>query len=185
MGNFEFIKQDIKDIILIKPRAYEDCRGFFMEFYKKSEFLNYGIKEDFIQDNFSFSNKNTLRGLHFQKEPYSQSKLVTCLKGRIIDVVVDIRLNSKTFKKYIKIELSSKNKDILYIPKGFAHGFLALDDENIVLYKTTKEYNKNSDCGIKWDDNELNIDWGIDFEPVLSLKDKNQKSLKEIMGDLR
>ena len=83
MGNFEFIKQDIKDIILIKPRAYEDCRGFFMEFYKKSEFLNYGIKEDFIQDNFSFSNKNTLRGLHFQKEPYSQSKLVTCLKGRI------------------------------------------------------------------------------------------------------
>lgn len=185
MENFEFIKQDIEDVILIKPKAYEDSRGFFMEFYKKSIFSRYGIEDDFVQDNFSFSNKNVIRGLHFQKEPYSQAKLITCLKGKIIDVVVDIRLNSKTFKKYVKVELSSENKNILYIPKGFAHGFLALDEENIVLYKTTSEYNKNSDCGIKWDDKELNIDWGIDFEPILSLKDKNQKNLKEAIRGLK
>ena len=180
--SFKFEKQKIEDIILIKPEIYSDNRGFFMESYKKSEFLNNGITEDFNQDNYSKSKKHVLRGLHFQQAPYEQSKLIRCLKGRIYDVSVDIRLNSKTFGQYVKIELSENNKHMLYIPAGFAHGFVALEDEVEILYKTSKEYNQKADRGIIWYDKDINIDWGIDFEPILSEKDKALPNLKEVIN---
>ena len=180
--SFKFEKQKIEDIILIKPEIYSDNRGFFMESYKKSEFLNNGITEDFNQDNYSKSKKHVLRGLHFQQTPYEQAKLIRCLKGRIYDVSVDIRLNSKTFGQYVKIELSENNKHMLYIPAGFAHGFVALEDEAEILYKTSKEYNQKADRGIIWCDKDINIDWGIDFEPILSEKDKTLPKLKEIIN---
>jgi len=152
-----------------------------MEFYKKSDFFANGICDEFNQDNFSCSQKNVLRGLHFQKKPYEQAKLIKCLKGKILDVVVDLRPNSKTFKKYLKFELSQEDNKILYIPKGFAHGLIALEDETIIMYKTSCEYNSSADFGIKWDDETLKIDWGIDFEPILSQKDKNLPLFNEVI----
>jgi len=181
---FEFEKTKIQDVILIKPKVFGDNRGFFMEEYKKSDFLKNGIDIEFVQDNFSKSNKYVLRGLHFQKEPYSQAKLVRCLKGKIIDVALDLRFGTPSFLKYFKIELSDKNNFALFIPKGFAHGFIALE-ESMVLYKTDCEYNKDFECGIKWDDPENGIDWGVDFKPVVSQKDENQKSLKDVLWELK
>jgi len=180
---FEFEKQNIKDVILIKPKVFTDERGFFMETYKKSVFVANNIEIDFVQDNHSKSGKNVLRGLHFQHSPFEQAKLVRCVKGKIYDVAVDIRPKSTTFKKYVKVELSEENKNILFIPSGFAHGFVSLSDEVELLYKTSKEYNLQADCGILWNDKDLNIDWGIDFEPILSDKDKNQKTLKELINE--
>lgn len=182
---FEFIKQKIKDVILVKPKVFGDNRGFFMESYKKSEFCANGIDVEFTQDNHSKSIKNVLRGLHYQAKPYAQAKLVRCTKGRIYDVAVDLRPNSPTFKKYVKAELSEENKQMLFIPEGFAHGFVALSDEVEILYKATGEYNALADRGILWNDEDINIDWEIDFEPILSEKDKKQPKLKEInLGEL-
>lgn len=180
---FEFEKQNIKDVILIKPKVFTDERGFFMETYKKSVFVANNIEIDFVQDNHSKSGKNVLRGLHFQHSPFEQAKLVRCVKGKIYDVAVDIRPKSTTFKKYVKVELSQENKNMLFIPAGFAHGFVSLSDEVELLYKTSKEYNPQADCGILWNDKDLNIDWGIDFEPIISDKDKNQKTLEEIINE--
>ncbi len=177
---FEFEKQSIEDIILVKPKVFGDNRGFFMESYKKSEFIQNGIDTEFQQDNHSKSSAKVLRGLHYQAKPYEQAKLVRCIKGKIYDIAVDIRPNSKTFGKYVKIELSEDNKFMLYIPKGFAHGFVVLSDEAELIYKASGEYNPKADRGILWSDKELNIDWGIDFEPILSEKDKNQPNLKDI-----
>ena len=132
--SFEFIKTEINEVILIKPKVFEDKRGFFLESYKKSEFYNNGIKEDFIQDNHSKSSIHVLRGLHYQKNPKAQGKLVRCVKGKIYDVAVDIRKNSKTFGKWVGEILSEENKNMLYIPSGFAHGFLTLSD-NIQLFE--------------------------------------------------
>ena len=123
---FEFIKQNIEDVILIKPKVFCDNRGFFMESYKKSEFVANGIDVDFVQDNHSKSSAHVLRGLHYQANPHAQAKLVRCLKGKIYDVAVDIRPHSKTFGQYVKVELSEENKQMLYIPEGFAHGFVVL-----------------------------------------------------------
>ena len=182
---FEFIKQKIKDVILVKPKVFGDNRGFFMESYNKSEFCANGIDVDFTQDNHSKSIKNVLRGLHYQAKPYAQAKLVRCTKGRIYDVAVDLRPNSPTFKKYVKAELSEENKQMLFIPEGFAHGFVVLSDEVEILYKATGEYNALADRGILWNDEDINIDWEIDFEPILSEKDKKQPKLKEInLGEL-
>ena len=178
---FEFEEQKIKDVILIKPKIFGDNRGFFMESYKKSEFFANGIKVEFNQDNHSKSTKHVLRGLHFQKAPYEQAKLVRCSKGRIYDVALDIRPNSKTFKQYVKVELSEENKCMLYIPAGFAHGFVALSDEVELLYKASAEYNKDADCGIIYNDEDINIDWGIDFEPILSEKDRALPKFKELI----
>ena len=178
---FEFEKQKIEDVILVKPKIFGDNRGFFAETYKKSEFFKNGIMVEFCQDNHSKSSKGVLRGLHYQKSPYEQAKLVRCSKGRIFDVAVDIRPDSKTFKQYVKVELSEENKYMLYIPAGFAHGFVALSDEVELIYKTSSEYNPNADCGILWRDEDINIDWGIDFEPLLSEKDKHQPRLKEVL----
>ena len=177
---FEFESQNIKDVMLVKPKVFGDKRGFFMETYKKSDFYSNGIDVEFIQDNYSKSTKGVLRGLHYQVNPHGQAKLVRCSKGKIYDVAVDIRPESKTFGQYVKIELSEENKYMLYIPVGFAHGFVALTDEVEILYKVSSEYSPQADRGIIWNDNDINIDWGIDFEPLLSEKDKIQPKLCEI-----
>ena len=179
---FEFERQNIEDVILIKPKVFGDNRGFFMETYKKSEFAKMGIDVEFNQDNHSKSTKGVLRGLHFQKPPFAQAKLVRCSKGRIYDVAVDIREKSKTFGQYVKVELSEDNKNILYIPEGFAHGFVVLSDEAELLYKASGEYAPQADSGILWCDKDINIDWDIDFEPILSEKDKVQQTLKEAIN---
>lgn len=178
---FEFEQQKISDVILVKPKIFGDNRGFFMEAYKKSDFTKNGINTDFKQDNHSMSSKGVLRGLHYQAVPYGQAKLVRCIKGRIFDVAVDIRKGSKTFGEYVKVELSEENKHMLYIPEGFAHGFVVLSEEAELVYKTSNEYAPQADRGLRWNDKDLNIDWGIDFEPILSEKDKNQPLLKEIL----
>ncbi len=177
---FEFERLRIEGVILVKPKVFGDNRGFFMESYKKSEFIAGGINTEFRQDNHSKSSKGVLRGLHYQAPPFEQAKLVRCTRGKIYDVAVDIRKNSKTFGEYIRVELSEENKHMLYIPEGFAHGFVVLSDEAELLYKTSNEYAPSADRGIRWNDEDLNIDWGIDFEPVLSEKDKKQPLLKEI-----
>ena len=179
---FEFERQKISDVILVKPRVFGDNRGFFMESYKKSEFVKNGIDIEFVQDNHSKSSARVLRGLHYQQAPYGQAKLVRCSRGRIYDVAVDIRPQSETFGKYVKVELSEENKQMLYIPDGFAHGFVVLSDEAELLYKTTKEYAPQADRGIRWNDPDINIDWEIDFEPVLSDKDMVQPLLKEVFS---
>ena len=180
---FEFEKLEIEDLILVKPKVFGDNRGFFMEYYKKSEFLKNGITVDFNQDNHSKSSARVLRGLHYQAAPYTQAKLVRCVKGRIYDVAVDLRKNSLTFKKWVRVELSEDNKCMLYIPDGFAHGFVVLSTEAELLYKASGEYAPDYDRGVLWNDREINVDWGIDFDPVLSDKDKKQPTLKNINKD--
>lgn len=177
---FEFIKTKIEDVILVKPKVFGDNRGFFMETYKKSDFFNNGIIVEFNQDNHSKSTAHVLRGLHYQAAPYSQAKLVRCPRGKIYDVAVDLRPNSPTFKQYVKVELSEENKQMLFIPAGFAHGFVVLSDEAELLYKASGEYNPLADRGLLWSDNDININWEIDFEPILSEKDKVQPKLNEI-----
>src|SRR5574344_2182371 len=176
---FEFEKQKIKDLVLIEPKVFGDNRGFFMESYKKSDFVENGIDVEFNQDNHSKSGAHVLRGLHFQKAPYEQAKLVRCSRGRIYDVAVDIRKNSPTFGDYVKVELSEENKNMLYIPKGFAHGFVVLSEAAEILYKASGEYAPQADSGILWNDKDININWEINFEPILSEKDKIQQTLKE------
>ncbi len=177
---FEFERQSIPDVILVKPKVFGDNRGFFMETYKKSEFVANGIDVEFNQDNHSKSSAHVLRGLHYQAKPYGQAKLVRCVRGRIYDVAVDIRLDSATFGQYVKVELSEENKNMLFIPEGFAHGFVVLSEEAELCYKAGGEYNKDADRGVLWNDKDININWEIDFEPVLSEKDKVQPTLKEI-----
>lgn len=177
---FEFERQKINDVILVKPKVFGDNRGFFMESYKKSDFFENGIDVEFNQDNHSKSTKGVLRGLHYQAKPHGQAKLVRCSKGRIYDVAVDIRPNSETFGQYVKVELSEDNKQMLFIPEGFAHGFVALTDEVELLYKASGEYNQQADRGIFWNDKDINIDWGIDFAPILSDKDSCQPELRKI-----
>ena len=176
---FEFEKQKIEDVILVKPKVFGDNRGFFMEAYKKSEFFENGIAIEFNQDNHSKSTKGVLRGLHYQKSPYAQAKLVRCSKGRIYDVAVDIRPESKTFGQYVKVELSEENKQMLFIPEGFAHGFVVLSEEAELLYKASGEYAPQADRGIRWNDETIGIDWEIDFKPILSEKDMAQPFLKK------
>lgn len=180
---FEFEKTELKEVILVKPKVFGDNRGFFMETYKKSEFVANGINVNFNQDNHSKSSAHVLRGLHYQKAPYSQAKLVRCSRGRIYDVAVDIRENSDTFGKYVKVELSQENKHMLFIPEGFAHGFVVLSDEAELIYKASAEFNPAADSGVLWCDKDINIDWNIDFEPILSEKDKVQPKLKELIKE--
>lgn len=185
---FEFEKLGIDGVILVKPKVFGDNRGFFMECYKKSEFAKNGIETEFVQDNHSKSSKGVLRGLHYQATPKHQAKLVKCIKGCVFDVVVDLRKNSDTFGKWLKVELSEENKNMLYIPEGFAHGFLTLSDEAELLYKTNTEFSPEHDRGLLWNDETINIDWGISeltkenpaFEPILSDKDKIQPKLQEL-----
>lgn len=177
---FEFEKLEIEGVILAKPKVFGDSRGFFLESYKKSDFVKNGIDCDFIQDNHSKSTKGVLRGLHYQAKPKAQAKLVRCIRGKIYDVAVDLRKDSKTFGKWLKVELSEENCHMLFIPEGFAHGFVVLSDEAELFYKTNTEFSPEHDRGLLWCDKEVNVDWGIDFDPILSDKDKIQHKLSEI-----
>lgn len=179
---FEFEKLSIDGLVLVKPKVFGDNRGFFLESYKKSDFCANGIDVEFNQDNHSRSTKGVLRGLHYQLKPHGQAKLVRCSKGRIYDVAVDIRKGSKTYGKYVKVELSEDNKHMLFIPEGFAHGFVVLSEEAELLYKASGEYAPDADRGVRWNDPDINIDWEIDFDPILSEKDKIQPYLREIAG---
>ncbi len=177
---FEFKRLEIPDVILIKPKVFEDERGFFMETYKKSDFEKAGIKGDFIQDNHSRSKYGVLRGLHFQREPYAQAKILRAVRGVIYDVAVDLRKNSPTFGKWVGAILSEHNKWQLYIPRGFAHGFLVLSDVAEVVYKVDNVYAPNYEGGIIWNDPELRIDWPID-DLIVSEKDKKWPTLREVI----
>ena len=181
---FEFRKLKVKDAMLIIPKVFNDERGFFLEGFKKSDFVNNGIKDEFNQDNHSKSTRGVLRGLHFQLPPKAQAKIVRCIRGKILDVAVDLRKNSPTFKQWIGEILSEENKHMLYMPEGFAHGFVVLSEEAEILYKASNEYSKEHDRGVRYNDPEINVQWGIDFEPLLSEKDKLQPFLKDIMEDL-
>ncbi len=168
-------KTNFKDLLILEPIIHEDKRGVFKEVFRKDILEKYlGYSLNFCQDNQVISSSMVLRGLHFQKEPYSQSKLVSVSNGKILDVVVDIRKKTHTYGKYFSIELSSKNSKILFIPKGFAHGYLTLSDDALVNYKVDSYFNKDSDEGIPFDDKYLDIDWGVDKEKlIISEKDKN------------
>lgn len=181
---FEFKKLDVDDVQLIIPKVFSDDRGFFLETFKNSDFIQNGILDEFNQDNHSKSTKGVLRGLHYQKSPQAQAKIVRCIKGEIFDVAVDLRKNSSTFKKWVGEILSDENKHMLYIPEGFAHGFVVLSDEAEILYKASNEYSKSHDSGLRWNDPDININWNIDFDPILSEKDKLQPFLKDIIEEL-
>ena len=181
---FAFEKLPIPGPLLIKPGILRDQRGTFMEIYRYSEFANAGITGHFIQDNFSKSKKNTLRGLHYQKNPKAQGKLVCCLKGKIFDVAVDIRVGSPTYAQWISMELSEENNFILYIPAAFAHGFLALSDTAEVIYKCTEEYSPKDEGGIIWNDPDIKIRWPVE-NPTLSEKDKKLPALRAADNNFR
>ncbi|ODS36263.1 MAG: dTDP-4-dehydrorhamnose 3,5-epimerase [Candidatus Altiarchaeales archaeon WOR_SM1_86-2] len=175
---FKFKRLEIPEVVLIAPKVFEDDRGFFMETYRKSDFAKFGINKDFVQENHSSSTKNTLRGLHYQKEPMAQGKLVRVIRGEIFDVGVDIRKGSPTYGKYISEILSEKNKLMLYIPEGFAHGFCVLSDVADVIYLTTEVYTPEYDRGIIWNDEDLAVEWPME-KPILSEKDLKQPGLKD------
>jgi dTDP-4-dehydrorhamnose 3,5-epimerase len=169
----------IKDVLVIEPDVFEDNRGWFAEFYNKKRLAEAGINVEFIQSNHSFTKKKgTIRGLHFQHHPHSQSKLVRCLRGAILDVAVDLRKNSPTYKQYLAIELTEYNKKQLFIPKGFAHGILTLEDDVEVYYKIDNHYHKQSEGFLHFKDPEINIDWGIE-NPDLIDRDANAPFLKD------
>lgn len=180
----EFIKQTIEDIILIKPQVFGDDRGYFVETFRQDKFEEaIGHKVDFIQDNESKSTKGVFRGLHFQLPPYAQSKLVRVIEGKVLDVAVDIRTGSPTFGQYVMAELSAENKHQLFVPRGFAHGFVVLSDTAIFAYKVDNYYSPECDRGLAFDDPQLNIDWQLPKEQLkLSEKDQKQPGLSEIEG---
>ena len=167
---FTFKRLNISDVILVEPKLFSDDRGFFLESFKTSDFLSIGIDKKFVQDNFSHSIRGVIRGLHFQRTPKAQAKLVTALKGEIFDVAADIRKNSPTYGKWIGEILSESNHKLLYIPEGFAHGFCVLSEEADVLYKVSNEYSSEHEEGIIWSDPKLNIQWPI-TKPIVSDKD--------------
>lgn len=175
---FEFNRLEIRDVILLKPKVFGDERGFFVETYKHSDFIKFGIKENFAQDNHSKSIKGVLRGLHYQKQPEAQSKLVRCTRGEIVDIAVDIRIGSPSYSRWVKVNLSEENKQMLYVPAGFAHGFIVVSEIAEVLYKTSGEYSPENDAGILWNDPALSIDWEIE-NPLISEKDKKLPLLKD------
>ena len=166
------IKTDIEGVIIIEPRIFKDDRGYFFESFSGREFEEKVCKTVFVQDNESKSSYGVLRGLHFQKPPYSQSKLVRVIKGSVLDVAVDIRKGSPTYGKYVSVELSEDNHRQLFVPRGFAHGFVVLSEEVIFLYKCDNLYNKESEGAILWNDSDLNIDWQIPADKVI-LSDKD------------
>jgi len=176
---FTFTRLAIPDVILIEPRAFVDERGCFMETYKASDFAACGIAEAFVQENHSRSLRGVLRGLHYQKDPHAQGKLVRAVVGEIFDVAVDIRKGSLTYRKWVAETLSAENRRMLYVPAGFAHGFCVLSEVAEVLYKTTQEYAPDSDAGIIWNDPDIGIQWPIGT-PILSEKDAALPRLAEM-----
>ena len=177
----EIEKFDIEGLVLLKPKIFEDERGYFYESFNKEVFEKLGIGVNFLQDNESKSSKGVLRGMHFQKPPYAQAKLVRVIKGSVLDVVVDIRKSSETYGKHVKVLLTENNKHLFFIPSGFAHGFLTLEDNTIFSYKCSALYNRESEDSLFWNDSELNINWDIE-NPLLSEKDKQIKKFNEFIS---
>ena len=174
---FTFKRLDIPEVIIVESKVFPDDRGFFLESFKESSFAYNGIDTRFVQDNFSYSIKGVLRGLHYQKNPQAQAKLVIALQGKIFDVAVDIRKGSPTYGTWVGEILSEHNHKLLYIPEGFAHGFCVLSEAAEVLYKVTREYSPENEMGIIWNDPEINIAWPIN-KPILHKKDSELTSLK-------
>ncbi len=178
---FEFKElKNVKDARLIVPAVHRDERGFFLESYKKSDFHKNGISQDFVQDNHSKSVRNVLRGLHFQAMPKPQGKLVRVISGSVYDVIVDLRPGSSTYKKWEGVRLNSSSQELLWVPPGFAHGFLSLKDNTELTYKTTAEYDQTLDAGVRWNDPVLAIEWPV-ASPLLSPKDSSLPALMEIL----
>lgn len=175
----KIIETPIPGLLEIEPRIFGDQRGYFFESYNQKSFTEAGINVDFVQDNQSLSGKGVLRGLHFQAPPYEQGKLVRVIHGAVLDIVVDIRRGSPTYGKHHKVLLSAQNKKTFWIPPGFAHGFLTLEDDTIFFYKCTGFYNKNSEGSVRWNDPELSIDWEVKM-PQLSQKDKEAPLFKDL-----
>ena len=186
MSKFKRVETGIKDLIVIEPTVFGDNRGFFMESYSKKDFSEIGVDIEFVQDNHSKSKKGVLRGLHFQTQ-HVQGKLVRVTAGAVLDVAVDLRKDSPTFGKHYLVELSANNKKMFYIPPGFAHGFLTLEDNTEFQYKCTDYYAPEFDSGVLWNDSNIGIDWnfekyGLSAEEILlSDKDKQQQTLKEFV----
>lgn len=186
MSKFKRVETGIKDLIVIEPTVFGDNRGFFMESYSKKDFSEIGMDVEFVQDNHSKSKKGVLRGLHFQTQ-HVQGKLVRVTAGSVLDVAVDLRKDSPTFGKHYLIELSADNKKMFYIPPGFAHGFLTLEDNTEFQYKCTDYYAPEFDSGVLWNDSDIGIDWnfekyGLSAEAILlSDKDKKQQTLQEFV----
>ena len=169
---------NIEGLLVIQPKVFGDERGYFFESFRDDVLNNHGVSSKFVQDNQSKSNKGILRGLHFQKAPHAQGKLVRVVKGAILDIALDIRTNSPTYGHHFSIELNEVNKTIFYIPPGFAHGFLTLEDNTLFSYKCTNFYNLESEGSVLWNSESLNIDWGIE-NPILSEKDKTAPNFKD------
>ena len=179
------VKTDIEDVIIVEPKVFCDHRGWFTETYSKGKFKELGIDIDFVQDNHSFSaHKGTLRGFHFQLDPKAQTKLVRCTKGKILDVAVDIRKGSPTYKKWVAVKLTEENRKQLLIPKGFAHGFVTLIDNVEVQYKVDEYYSPENDRSIRYDDPEINVDWGV-AKTILSEKDLKAPTLSKSDANFR
>ncbi|MDA9199460.1 dTDP-4-dehydrorhamnose 3,5-epimerase [Schleiferiaceae bacterium] len=175
-----FIKTEIPDVYIIEPAVFGDERGYFLESFSLDKFQEYIHPINFVQDNESKSSKGVLRGLHFQRPPFEQAKLVRCIEGEVIDVAVDIRRGSPTYGKHVAIVLSGENKRQLFVPRGFAHGFSVLSESAVFAYKVDNTYAPTFEDGIRYDDKQLNIDWKISEEDIqLSLKDKNLSTFKE------
>ena len=179
---FTFKQLNIPDVVLVQPKSFSDDRGFFFESFKESEFLSGGIDKKFVQDNFSHSIRGVIRGLHFQKTPKAQAKLVSVLKGEIFDVAVDIRKNSPTYGKWVSEILSENNHKLLYMPEGFAHGFCVLSEDADVLYKVSNEYSQEHERSIIWNDPKLDIQWPIK-KPIVSNKDNKLSLLENLDND--
>lgn len=176
----EVIKTEIDGVVIIEPRIFKDDRGYFYESFSQREFEEKVCRTTFVQDNQSKSSYGVLRGLHFQKPPYCQSKLVRCIKGAVLDVAVDIRKGSPTFGKYVAVELTEDNHRQFFVPRGFAHGFAVLSEEAVFQYKCDNFYNKESEGSVAWNDPQLGIDWRIPAEKVLlSEKDKLSKTVAD------
>ena len=176
----EIIKTSLDGLLILMPKVFEDDRGCFLETYNKHRYEESGIQDDFVQDNLSVSRRGVVRGLHFQNAPYAQGKLVSVPQGRVWDVAVDIRENAPTFGKWYGVELSGENRKQFWIPKGFAHGFVALEDDTIFSYKCSNVYAKECEGGIVWNDRDLAIEWPIEIsEVVVSEKDKELPSWKD------
>lgn len=177
---FKMRTTPIDGLLVIEPKVFADERGFFMESFKASDFAAFGITQDFVQDNHSKSRKGVIRGLHFQRAPYAQGKLVRVTRGRAWDVAVDLRKGSPTFGTWCAVELSADNHLLFWIPEGFAHGFLALEDDTELLYKCTAEYNPTSDGGVRWNDPDIGVAWPqIGVSPLISSKDAVLPLLKD------
>ena len=177
------IKTKLDGLVVLKPTVFKDNRGYFMESYNQKNINKLLGNINFIQDNESESSRGVLRGLHFQKPPYTQAKLVRCLKGSVLDVALDLRKDSKTYGIFETISLTEENKKQLFIPKGFAHGFIVLSKSAILSYKADNYYNPKSESGIIWNDPDLNIDWNINKnEIIVSEKDKNLPTFNEIIN---